>query len=63
MKEHEKKVLEIFKERGINDNELFLSAMSVSELHTESHQDVERQYVLTQYICSNQRRGRYSSKG
>jgi len=50
MKEHEKKVLEIFKGHGINDNELFLSAMSVSELYTEPHQDVERQYILTQYI-------------
>ncbi|WP_448376379.1 SIMPL domain-containing protein [Fervidobacterium sp.] len=50
MKIHEKKVLEIFKEHGIKDDELSLSAISVSELYTEPGQATERQYVLTQYI-------------
>ncbi|AMW32937.1 hypothetical protein SAMN04488510_12131 [Fervidobacterium changbaicum] len=50
MKEHEKKVLDIFEKNGINKDEITLSAISVSEMYVEPTQVVERQYVLTQFI-------------
>lgn len=50
MKEYEKRVLEAFKKYGIADEEISLSAISVTELYMEPGQATERQYVLTQRI-------------
>ncbi|MFN4199756.1 SIMPL domain-containing protein [Fervidobacterium gondwanense] len=50
MKVSERHVLEIFRESGIKDDEISLSAISVSELYTDPERIAERQYVLAQYI-------------
>ncbi|MGQ9855313.1 MAG: SIMPL domain-containing protein [Fervidobacterium sp.] len=50
MKIFERRVLEIFKESDIKDDEINLSAISVSELYTDPERVTERQYVLAQYI-------------
>lgn len=50
MKSYEKTILEIFKESGIDINQLNLSAVSVSELYVDPQLQSERLYVLSQEI-------------
>ncbi|MEN3043409.1 MAG: SIMPL domain-containing protein [Fervidobacterium sp.] len=50
MKSYEKIVLEIFKENGIDINQLDLSAISVNEEYSDPQIKTERSYVLYQSI-------------
>ncbi|ABS60807.1 MAG: SIMPL domain-containing protein [Fervidobacterium pennivorans] len=50
IKSFEKNVLEIFKENGISEDEITISAISVNELYVDPERQTERFYILTQQI-------------